>query len=65
MQRASFVTRITPEWPPGTYFGSKNAPEFTSEMPKIGKLVEKSRFLTQPFFNRFFLTKKRDCVLES
>ena len=58
MLEAGFVAKITTEWSPGRYFGSKNAPEFTSETTKIAKIDQKSSFLARQFFTRFFHRKK-------
>ena len=58
MLEAGFVAKITTEWSPGRYFGSKNAPEFTSETTKIAKIDQKSSFWAWQFFNRFFHRKK-------
>ena len=58
MLEAGFVAKITTEWSPGRYFGSKNAPEFTSETTKIAKIDQKSSFLARQFFTRFFRRKK-------
>ena len=57
MLEAGFVAKITTEWSPGSYFGSKNAPEFTSETTKIAKIDQKSSFLARQFCTRFFQRK--------
>ena len=42
----------------GTRFGSQNGPELTSESPKIHKMLQKSCFLTLPFFEQISRQKK-------
>ena len=53
MQKAILDPKISPTWSPGTRFGSKNGPEFTSERPKIRKIVKNNRFLPKPFTEHF------------
>ena len=36
-------------------FGSQNGAELTPEAPKISKIVPKSRFLANPFFDHIFM----------
>ena len=52
MLEAGFVAKITTEWSPGRYFGSKNAPEFTSETTKIPKIAKKCSFWARQFLDR-------------
>ena len=54
MQRATSDPKIDKKRAPSIDFGSQNSPEFTSERLKIPKLVPKSSFLTEFFFNIFW-----------
>ena len=53
MQKTILDPQIHPKWSPGTRFGSQNGPEFTSESPKIRKIVKNNRFLPKPFTEHF------------
>ena len=48
----------TKKWIRGTCFGFQNGPELTSEIPKIHKMPQKSRFLTLPFFEQISRREK-------
>ena len=58
IQPAFFPSKNTKKSSRGTRFGSQNGPELTSEGPKISKMVQKSSFLTVPFFEHFLRRKK-------
>ena len=53
-----FPSEITQKSFPGTRFGSQNGPELTSEGWKNSKIVEKSRFWIELFFEYFLRSKK-------
>ena len=57
MQEAGFVAKITTELSPGSYFGLKNAPEFTAEATKIPKMAKKVVFGPGNFSIDFFTEK--------
>ena len=58
IQPAFFPSKNTKKSSRGARFGSQNGPELTSEGPKISKMVQKSSFLTVPFFEHFLRRKK-------
>ena len=58
IQPAFFTSKNAKKSSRGTRFGSQNGPELTSEGPKISKMVQKSSFLTVPFFEHFLRRKK-------
>ena len=65
IQPAFFPSKNTKKSSRGTRFGSQNGPELTSEEPKISKMVQKSRFLTDPVFEHFLRLTPRSTLVSA